>query len=274
VRIDLHVHSNASDGTEPPGDVVRAAAREGLDVVALADHDTTAGLAEAAVAAESAGVVLIPGIELSTRTGGISVHMLALWVDMESTALQTELERIRSARVERAREIVARLARDHPLEWDDVLARSEAADSVGRPHIADALVDAGVAADRDEVFAGLLKTGSPYYVPHYAPDTAEAIALVREAKAVPVLAHVGAVTRGRILADADIEALASVGLVGLEVDHRDHDDRQIARLARLAERLGLVRTGGSDYHGTGKVNRLGERLTSPEAYSRLQEARG
>ena len=253
---------------------MRAAATAGLDVVGLSDHDTMAGVAEAAREAAALGLELVPGIEVSCRVHGMSVHLLALWVDPDDREISAMLERTRTARIDRAKEMVARLGRDYPLEWEAVSARAAAADTVGRPHIADALVDAGVVETRDLAFADMLARDSVYYVPHYAPKAADAVAQVRASGAVPVLAHPGAEARGRVLTDADIIDLAGAGLVGLEVDHRDHDAPQRERLAGLAARLGLTRTGSSDYHGAGKLNRLGENLTSPEAYAALLAARG
>ncbi len=273
MRIDLHTHSNLSDGTEAPADLVRAAAAAGLDVIGLCDHDSTAGWDEAASEAGGLGLEFVPGIEVSCRDSGASVHLLALWPDARDDGLSSMLERIRAARVDRAREMVALLGADFPLEWDAVVAWAEHAETVGRPHIADALVAAGVVQSRDAAFADLLGADSPYYVPHFAPDVPDAVRCVRRAGGVPVLAHPGAVGRGRVLTDASIRDLALAGLVGLEVDHRDHTDVERERLAVIAGRLGLVRTGASDYHGTGKSNRLGENLTSEEAFRALVAAR-
>ena len=179
----------------------------------------------------------------------------------------------RDARVDRAQEIVSRVAADFPLTWDDVLTHATASDTVGRPHIADALVARGHFATRDDAFAEVLAGNSRYYVPHYAPDVLEAIAAVRGCGGVPVFAHPGADARGRVVPDAVIEEMADAGLAGLEVDHRDHSPEQRERLAAIAERLGLIRTGASDYHGTGKLNRLGENLTTPEAFAELEAQR-
>jgi predicted metal-dependent phosphoesterase TrpH len=274
MRIDLHVHSTASDGTEGPAEVMRAAAEAGLDVVGLSDHDTTLGWEEAKAEAAMLGIEFAPGVEVSTRHAGRSIHLLALWPSADDAAFASMLARTREARVERARQIVSLLAEDYSLEWDAVASKAERAETIGRPHIADALVDVGVVPTRDAAFEELLSRDSPYYVPHYAPEVADAVACVRAAGGVPVLAHPGADGRGLVVPDALIVALASEGLVGLEVDHRDHSEVQRERLAALAARLGLVRTGSSDFHGAGKQNRLGENLTSPEAYAALKAARG
>ena len=272
MRIDLHTHSTVSDGTDTPAEVMWAAAAAGLDVIGLSDHDTTQGWAEAAAAAATLGSQFIPGVEVSTRHAGRSIHLLALWPSADDAAFVQMLAKTREARVERAKQIVFLLAEDYSLEWDSVLSRAETAETIGRPHIADALVDMGVVPTRDDAFSDLLGNDSPYYVPHYAPEVGDAVELVLEAGGVPVLAHPGADGRG-VVPDSVIESLVGRGLVGLEVDHRDHSAAQRERLAGLADRLGLVRTGSSDYHGSGKQNRLGENLTTPEAYAALGAAR-
>lgn len=273
VRIDLHTHSTVSDGTEGPADVMRAAHAAGLDVIGLADHDSTTGWAEAAPVASELGLEFVPGIEVSCQHGGTNIHLLAFWPDPAHLGVQDMMARTRDARVDRAKEIVTRIAADYPIEWAEVAAQSGGADTVGRPHIADALVAAGHFPDRTAVFDEVLKNGTKYYVPHYAPEVTEATRALREAGGVPVFAHPGADARGRIVSDAVIEAMADAGLVGLEIDHRDHSDEQRERLAALGARLGLVRTGSSDYHGAGKPNRLGENLTTPENYESLKAAR-
>jgi len=271
VRIDLHAHSSASDGTQSPAELVVAAAHAGLDVVALTDHDTTAGWAAASAAAREVGVALVPGTEVSARWHGVSVHLLSYLQDPTHPALVAELDRTRDARLGRARRMVALLAADVPLTWDDVLAQAGDAVTVGRPHIADALVANGVVPDRDAAFAHLLRADGPYHVPHYAPDAADAVRAILAAGGVPVFAHPGADARGRIVPDETFDELAAAGLVGLEVDHRDHGPAQRERLTRLAQRLGLLVTGGSDHHGAGKSNRLGENLTRPEILAVIEE---
>ena len=270
MRIDLHTHSAASDGTDAPGQLVADAARAGLDVVALTDHDTARGWDEAADSARAHGVALVPGIELSARADGVSVHLLSYLPDPDHPALAHELGRIREDRLTRARRIVERVAADFPLTWEDVLAQTGPGATVGRPHIADALVARGHVPDRPAAFATILRTGSPYYVPHYAPDAIAAIGLVLAAGGVPVFAHPGARARGRIVSDATIAAMAEAGLAGLEVAHRDNDPRQRERLTRLVRGLGLFTTGSSDYHGAGKPNRLGENTTEPEIFREIE----
>ncbi|MBO9554308.1 PHP domain-containing protein [Cellulomonas sp.] len=271
MRIDLHTHSTASDGTQSPADVVLAAGEAGLDVVALTDHDTTAGWDEAAEAAQLVGVTLVRGTEVSARSRGISVHLLSYLQDPTHPALVTELDKTRDARLGRARAIVDLLAADFPITWDDVLAQAKDAVVVGRPHLADALVANGVVPDRDAAFARLLRADGPYHVPHYAPAAPDAVRAIRAAGGVPVFAHPGADARGRIVPDAVFDELAAVGLGGIEVHHRDHSPQQRERLTAIAERLGLLVTGSSDYHGDGKANRLGENLTEPSALAAIEE---
>ncbi len=271
--IDLHAHSTASDGTDAPAGVVAAAARAGLDVVALTDHDTTAGWAEAAAAAARTGVGVVLGSEISARWRGISVHLLCYLQDPEHPALIAEIDRTRAARLTRARTMVDLLAEDFDLTWDDVMAHTGADATVGRPHIADALVTAGVVPDRSAAFATMLVPSSRYYVPHYAPDARDAVAAIRASGGVPVFAHPGADQRGRTVPDAAVVQLVDAGLAGLEVRHRDHSPAQVARLGALADRLGLLVTGSSDYHGAGKPNLLGEHTTDPAVLDRI-EAQG
>jgi 3',5'-nucleoside bisphosphate phosphatase len=271
VRIDLHTHSSASDGTDAPADVVRAARDAGLDVVALTDHDTTAGWDEAALAARDLGVALVRGTEVSARSQGISIHLLSYLQDPAHPALVTELEKTRDARLHRAEAITELLARDYPVSWADVQAQAAGAVVVGRPHIADALVARGVVPDRDAAFAHLLRSDGPYHVPHYAPAAPDAVRAIRAAGGVPVFAHPGADARGRIVPDRVFDELAGAGLAGLEVFHRDHSPAQRERLLAIAERLGLLVTGSSDYHGDGKLNRLGENLTDPAVLAAIEE---
>jgi len=271
VLIALHAHSTASDGTDAPAGVVTAAAAAGLDVVALTDHDTTAGWADAAAQARVSGMTVVLGSEISARWDGISVHLLSYLHDPAHPALIAEIERTREARVVRARTMVALLEEDYGLTWDEVMAQTGADATVGRPHIADALVARGVVADRSAAFATMLVPSSRYYVPHYAPDAVDAVAAIRAAGGVPVFAHPGADVRGRVVPDAAVEQLAEAGLAGLEVHHRDHSPEQVHRLTALADRLDLLVTGSSDYHGAGKPNRLGERTTTADVLDRIEE---
>jgi len=272
VRIDLHAHSNVSDGTQAPGEVIASAAQAGLDVVALTDHDSTDGWTEAAAAARELAVALVPGMEVSCRTHeGISVHLLSYLHDPAHPGLLEEITKAKDARFTRAERMVSLLAEDYPLSWDDVIHHVAPGATLGRPHIADALVAAGVVADRSEAFETILTSRSRYWVQHYAPDPAYAVELVREAGGVPVFAHPVASSRGRIVGDRTYREMIDAGLAGLEIDHRDNPEEGRVFLRRLAQRHGLLVTGSSDYHGAGKPNLLGENLTAPEVLARIEE---
>jgi len=267
MHADLHVHSNASDGTDPPAEVMRRAARAGLDVVALTDHDTVAGHAEARAAAGP--VTLLPGMELSGRLDGRSLHMLAYLFDADRPELSAELTRIRDDRVLRARAMVDRLAGlGVDVSWEQVAAIAGQA-VVGRPHIARAMADSGAIASPREAFTrDWIADGGRAYVGRYALDPVRAIGLVRAAGGVTVLAHPRAGRDTRVT-DEQITRLAAVGLAGLEVFHPDQSEAERARLLALAHDLDLVATGGSDDHGSLTGYRLGCETTSAAAYQDL-----
>jgi len=269
--IDLHAHSSVSDGTETPAELVASAVAAGLDVVALTDHDATAGWQEAFDAAAGTGLTVLGGMELSTRIDWRSVHLLAYLIDPEDPALVAETERIRASRLSRAERIVERIGRDYALTWDDVLAQATEGATIGRPHIADALVARGHVLDRGEAFAGILHPRTGYAEPHYAPPPLEAVRLVVAAGGVPVLAHPATRGRDRMIPEEELARLVDAGLAGLELDHRENTPDGKERLRELAGRYGLLLTGSSDYHGAGKPNRLGENTTSEEAYGRILE---
>jgi predicted metal-dependent phosphoesterase TrpH len=271
VLIDLHTHSTASDGTEPSDVVVAQAAGAGLDVVALTDHDTYAGWPAAVRAAEEAGVDLVRGVEVSCSQRGISVHLLAYLVDPAAPGLLHELDRARDSRVTRIDRMVELMAADGiPVTIEEVRAQAEVGTTMGRPHIADALVASGFVQTRGEAFADVLRNGSRYYVSHYAPDPVRAVELVRAAGGVPVMAHPFANGRGWTVDDAVIARMADAGLAGLEAHHRDHTAGERDHAVTLAARLGLFVTGSSDYHGAGKDNRLGEHTTTPEVLAEIE----
>ena len=268
----MHAHSNISDGTEAPAAVMAAAAAAGLDVIALTDHDSTDGWAEASLAAVENGVALVPGMEISCRTDqGISVHLLSYLHDPAHEGLLEEITKAKDARLTRAERMVTLLAEDYPLSWDDVIHHVAPGATLGRPHIADALVAAGVVADRSEAFTSILTSHSRYFVQHYAPEPALAVELVRAAGGVPVFAHPVASARGRVVGERTYRDMIDAGLAGLEGDHRDNSEEGREFLRRLAAKHGLLVTGSSDYHGTGKPNRLGEYLTAPEVFARIEE---
>jgi 3',5'-nucleoside bisphosphate phosphatase len=209
-------------------------------------------------------------MELSCRAGRTSVHLLAYLHDESDPDLRAEVSRSRASRERRAEVMVERIGRDHDLVWDDVRRHVTPGATVGRPHIADALVGKGLFRSRDEVFATVLADGSPYYVAHYAPDVVDAVRLVRRAGGVPVMAHPRAAARGRVVPDVVIEEMAAAGLAGLEVHHRDHDAAARRHLLDLAGALGLLVTGSSDWHGSGKANRLGECTTDPHVLAAIE----
>lgn len=268
---DLHLHSSRSDGTQPPAEVMRAAHEVGLRTVALTDHDTTAGWAEAAPAAVSLGMVMLPGMELSAQHAWRSVHLLAYLFDPDDAALAAETARIRGDRVGRAERIVDRLSRDFDLTWADVQAQTTPDATIGRPHIADALVARGIVVDRSAAFAGVLHPREGYYEPHYAPDPVTAVDLVVAAGGVPIVAHPSPAGRGRMLPVPVIEELIDHGLAGFEIDHRENTADGKVLLRDLARRHDLIVTGSSDYHGAGKPNRPGENTTSAQMVARIVE---
>jgi hypothetical protein len=274
VRIDLHVHSSASDGTDAPAEVIRRAAAAGLDVVALTDHDTQAGIEEAR-AALPAGLTLVPGMELSCDLGGRSVHLLAYLFDPADPALNAEADLVRNDRVNRAQGMVARLADlGAGVTWEQVAAIAGGA-VVGRPHIARALVASGTIAATEDAFTDdWIGDGGRAFVDRYAPDLGRAVGLVRAAGGVPVLAHPR--SPGYEIPYEVIEGLAAAGLGGIEVFHFDHDAAERERLTRLAASLDLIMTGGSDDHGSyvpggtsAAAGGLGGETTPPPEYERL-----
>lgn len=262
-RIDPHTHSAYSDGTDTPAQLLAAAARAGLDAIALTDHDTTDGWDEACAAVSATGVSLIRGAEISCSASGISAHLLAYLFDPANPGLLDVFRRTRQDRETRARRIVDNLSADYPISWEDVLDFAPEGGPVGRPHIADALVRAGCFPDRGAAFVHALHPSGPYYVHQRAPDPVEAVRLVLKAGGVPVLAHPRARGRSRLLPEAVIGDMADAGLFGIERDHRDHGPQDRADVERIGGELGLALFGSSDYHGSGKPNRIGENTTDP-----------
>lgn len=269
MRIDLHTHSTASDGTDTPAELVRHAAAAGLDVVALTDHDTVGGYAEAR-AALPVGLTLVTGAELSCRIDGVSLHLLAYLFDPEEPELARERELVRDDRVPRAHGMVAKL-RDLgvPITWEQV-ARIAGDGAVGRPHLATALVELGVVPSVSDAFTSeWLANDGRAYVDKHELDPFDAIRLVKAAGGVTVFAHPLAVKRGSCVPESVIAELAASGLDGIEADHMDHDAPTRARLHGMAADLGLLATGSSDYHGSRKTCRLGEYTTDPEVYGEI-----
>lgn len=268
---DLHLHSNHSDGTEPPAVVVRQAHAHGIRTLALTDHDRTSGWSEAGETAVGLGMAFLPGMELSARHEWRSVHVLAYLFDPEDAALRTEIERIRGDRIGRAERMVRSIGRDYDLSWEDVIAQTTADATVGRPHIADALVARGIVRDRAEAFDGILHPRTGYYEPHYAPDPLTAVRLVTAAGGVAVIAHPVTAGRDRMMPPDFLEELVAAGLGGFEIEHRENTAAGKRVLRELARRHDLIVTGSSDYHGAGKPNLPGENTTDADMIARIAE---
>jgi predicted metal-dependent phosphoesterase TrpH len=269
--IDLHTHTNKSDGTDSPRELVNKAIAMGLTVLGISDHDTTAGWEEAAQTVRG-GLHLVLGSEISCLThDGISVHMLGFLFDQEHQQMQVMLEETRDGRLPRMRKMIEKMrAAGIDISMQDVEAARPEGATLGRPHLADALVNKGVISSRDQAFQGMLNNDSEFYVSHAAPTPAEAIAMIRSAGGVAVIAHPFASLRGQILQASDFQELIDAGLNGIEVDHRDHNPDEREMLRKLARELDLVVTGSSDYHGTGKLNALAEFQTSPAEWEKLE----
>lgn len=268
--IDLHTHSNFSDGTQSPAELMAQAKKEGLDVVALTDHDSVAGWESAADAAEQLEVTLIRGSEFTARMGDITVHLLSYLHDPLHPAIVAHNEFMVHNRLERMKRITGLISRDYPVKWDDVLeVVGDEQTVIGRPHLADALVRKGILSSREEAFAGLLKNGSPYLVHQTSTDAITMIETIRTAGGVAVFAHPGAIYRGRVVDDVALTEMVAAGLQGLEVFHRDNPPEQRQWLAQVAHANNLLVTGSSDYHGQGKLNRLAENTTTPEVYEQI-----
>ncbi|KAA2264082.1 PHP domain-containing protein [Solihabitans fulvus] len=272
--IDLHTHSTESDGTDKPAELVAAAAAAGLDVVALTDHDTAAGWAEAAAALPT-GLRLVRGAELSCaapsgRGGTVTVHLLAYLYDPTSSVLIDEQLRLRAERRDRLRLMATQMAEaGFPVDPDAIMDRLPPDSPGGRPHLAQALVRAGVVESVNEAFAKYLGTGGRYHLPRTDTPVRRAVEMIRDAGGVTVLAHPFARSRGPVVTGQVIADLADLGLAGVEADHPDHDEETRAELRGLAGELGLVVTGSSDYHGTNKTVRLGQETTAPEMLDAL-----
>ncbi|MCY9785651.1 PHP domain-containing protein [Nocardiopsis sp. EMB25] len=277
-RIDLHSHSSVSDGTDTPAEVLREAVAAGLDVLALTDHDTVGGIAEAAEHVPP-GLTLVPGMELSCAHAGSSVHLVSYLFDPDAPGLAAELRRVRSDRASRAEEMVAKLrGLGVDVSWERVLTiagagRDEYADAntIGRPHLARAIVEAGAARDVQDAFDRWIGSGGPAYAARYALDPVRAVELVREAGGVCSLAHPAraeGALNGAVPIDL-VERMVAAGLGGIEADHPSHNRAQTKEWRGVAADLGVVVTGSSDDHGSLTGHRLGCRTTAPEAFEEL-----
>ncbi len=265
------MHSNHSDGTQSPAEVVRQAHAHGVRTLALTDHDRTTGWDEAAEASVALGMTFIPGMELSAKHEWRSVHVLGYLFDPLDADLVAETDRIRGDRIGRAERIVRSIGRDYDLDWEDVLAQTTLDATVGRPHIADALIARGIVRDRTEAFDGILHPREGYYEPHYAPDPLTAVRLITGAGGVPIIAHPVTAGRDRMMPVPFIERLIDAGLGGFEIDHRENTEAGKRTLHAIAASHDLIVTGSSDYHGAGKPNLPGENTTSDEMVERLIE---
>jgi predicted metal-dependent phosphoesterase TrpH len=271
LKIDLHTHSTYSDGTDKPSELINKALAAGITIIGLTDHDSISGWQEATKALRS-GISLVPGAEISCQTtDGISVHILGLLFDANNTELMNTLEKTRENRHGRMEKIIARINEAGiDITMNDVLEQLSDGATLGRPHLADALVKKGVVTSRDEAFTQMLHNNSKYYVSHYSPTPEAAIALIKAAGGVSVIAHPMASHRGRTISLETFGSLIDSGLDGIEVDHRDHSPDEKKQLISLASESNLVMTGASDYHGNGKLNSLGEYTTNPDEWERLE----
>jgi predicted metal-dependent phosphoesterase TrpH len=270
--IDLHTHSNFSDGTESPTTLLSKAMAHGITTLALTDHDTVAGWDEA-IAYLRRGLQLVLGSEISCQTDdGISVHMLGLLFDRQNPELMEMMATTRDNRYTRMSKIIEKLnAADYAITFEDVMAELSEGATLGRPHLADALVTKGYMKSRDQVFAEVLHNDSPFYVSHYSPTPLEAIVKIKAAGGVAVMAHPMSSLRSRVVAPETFVEYVEAGLDGIEVFHRDHTEANRNLLLGIAAELDLVVTGSSDYHGNGKLNLLGENVTAPAEFEKLVE---
>jgi hypothetical protein len=269
--IDLHTHTNRSDGTFEPEELVRHAAERDLEVIAVTDHDTTGGLEAASEAGVAAGVEVVPGVEFSAEYDGTSVHVLCYWMDVDDPELQAELSRLRDDRFRRGEMMIEKLqALGFDISFDRVREIAQGGNIV-RPHVAQAMVEAGIVASESEAFERWIADGKPAHVAKHALDPVDAVRLIRGAGGLCVLAHPGMWGDQTSVPDELIEAMAGAGMTGLEVDHTDHGPEQRERYRQMARSLGLVPTGGSDCHGTRyEPIRLGTSLCDPESLGRLR----
>jgi predicted metal-dependent phosphoesterase TrpH len=269
--IDLHTHTTASDGTDSPFALVKKALATGITTLGITDHDSTAGWSEAVTAIQPQ-IQLALGAEVSCLTeDGISVHMLGLLFDGDDAKMQEMLADSRDTRLPRMRKMVALLQADgFEITLDDVFQAAPNQATIGRPHLADALVAKKIVASRDEAFTNLLHNESKYYVTHAAPTPAEAIRTIKKAGGVAVIAHPFASRRGHVLTTDSFQDLVAAGLDGIEVHHRDQNESEQKVLVSIARELHLVVTGASDYHGTGKLNSMAENTTLPAEWEALE----
>jgi predicted metal-dependent phosphoesterase TrpH len=269
--IDLHTHTNFSDGTDTPAQLINKAMANGITTLAITDHDSIGGWEEAKMALRP-GLSLVLGAEISCQTvDGISVHILGLLFDPNFNQLMQTLEQTRENRYSRMERIIKRINEAGiEITMSDVLEQLSDGATLGRPHLADALVKKGVVKNRDEAFTQMLHNNSKYYIPHYSPLPEEAIKLIKQAGGVAVIAHPMASHRGRVISSQTFGSIINSGLDGIEVEHRDHTPDEKKELMNLAIEFDLAMTGSSDYHGNGKLNVLGEYTTKNDQWEKLE----
>lgn len=269
--IDLHTHTTCSDGTDTPFRLVKKALSSGISTLGITDHDTTSGWHEACSALQPQ-IELVLGAEISCLTlSGVSVHMLGLLFDGENSEMLKMLEESRDTRLPRMKKMIELLQSDgYSITLQDVEAATPNGATLGRPHLADALVANGIVKSRDEAFHELLHNDSKYYVTHLAPTPEDAVKVIKRAGGVAVIAHPFASRRGEIISSESFASMVAAGLDGIEVDHRDQSVEERAALRNIAQELNLVVTGSSDYHGTGKLNSIGENVTAPDQWQALE----
>ncbi len=269
--IDLHTHSLASDGTDTPGELINKAHARGISVLGLMDHDTVAGWDEA-INYLRPGMSLVLGSEISCQTlDGTSVHMLGMLFDRENSALAEVLSTTRDNRLTRMNRIIGRLNdAGYEITIEDVLAQLAPGATLGRPHLADALIAKKIVASRDEAFAQLLHNSSKYYISHYSPTPEDAIKLIKQAGGVAVIAHPLASLRGRTVSIDSFKSMVEAGLDGIEISHRDQSEDERNLLREVVAQYDIIATGSSDYHGNGKLNELAEFTTNPEDFEALE----
>jgi predicted metal-dependent phosphoesterase TrpH len=272
VLIDLHTHSNASDGTDSPAVLLAKAKTNNLSVVALTDHDTDQGWEEAEKYLPN-NLQLVLGAEFSASDNrGKSVHIVGLMFDNSNSTIQEIFTKVKESRFGRAEQIVKRMEESGiPISFEELLDIAPPETTIGRPHIADLLVKKGIAKNRDEVFSNLLGNDSPFYIAHWAPSTKEVISAISNAGGVSILAHPRSTWKEFSLYQDNITNIVNEGLDGIEVAHRDHSEAAKAEVLATALEYDLVQVGSSDYHGNGKLNRLAENSTNPEQWYRLVE---
>lgn len=275
-RIDPHAHTSCSDGTVPPEQIIAAAAKADLDLVGITDHDTVSGwnraISQVGNYLNSRGIPvgLIPGVEISSQARGATVHVLGYLLNPADESFKKHCVLQQEIRLVRAKEIVDILAKDYPISWELVSSIAPAGVPVGRPHIADALVNIKVVPDRSAAFSQILHPRSPYYRKYHAPNSSAVVEMILQAGGVPVLAHPYAGKRQKHVEVDVIGEMVDAGLVALEAYHPEHTQLEVRQVEQVAKQFQILLTGASDWHGAGKPNKLGECVTSPEVWQEIE----